>query len=121
MTETAVPCIMVVNQDVAASAILATALTKARYRVAGPFSECSGASNWLLSETPQGALLNILLTDNRCFDLARQLRSRGVPYVFHSGSDEVRGGASPQPRPPLNVLIEAMSELIRRGSNGGDK
>jgi DNA-binding NtrC family response regulator len=121
MTDLSQQCIMVVDQNASAGAILAKALTRADYRVAGPFNECSDASHWLASGTPDGALLDMLLTEEMCFVLAKQLRSLGVPFLFHSGWGQVDSGsdvARSKPGPPLNALLSAMSELIRRGSDG---
>ena len=84
MTDPSKQCIMVVNQGVTTGTDLVEALKQANYRVAGPFSVCSDASHWLASGTPHGALLDMLLTDDTCFNLARDLRARGVPYLFHS-------------------------------------
>jgi hypothetical protein len=117
-------CIMVVSQGVTSGAGLVAALTLANYRVAGPFSECSGASYWLANETPHGALLNMLLTDDTCFDLARELRARGVPYLFHSSTEEPDGGqhsAREHPVASFVALLNALSELIRRGTNHADE
>jgi hypothetical protein len=121
MAEPSKPCIMVVNQGIMTGTGLVDALNQANYRVAGPFSECSDASHWLASGTPHGALLDMLLTDDTCFELARDLRARGVPYLFHSSSrqpDGGRGSARVEPVPSFNALLNAMSELIRHSANG---
>jgi hypothetical protein len=89
--------------------------------VAGPFSVCSDASHWLASGTPHGALLDMLLTDDTCFNLARDLRARGVPYLLHSSSGQPDGGRSSarvEPVPSFNALLKAMSELNRHSANG---
>lgn len=122
MNDSSKQCIMVVNQGVTTGTDLVDALRRANYRIAGPFSECSDASHWLAGETPRGALLDMLLTDDSCFHLARDLRGRGVPYLFHSSSrqlDAAQGSALRGPMPPFNALLNAMSELIRQSANGG--
>jgi DNA-binding response OmpR family regulator len=83
--------VLVVDQNRTASAVLAKALERASYRVAGPFTECSDASEWLNGARPDGAFLNALLTDDTCFSLGRQLRSLDVPYLFHSGWEQPNG------------------------------
>jgi DNA-binding response OmpR family regulator len=109
---------MVVDQTEGASTSLIGALAGANYCVAGPFSECSDASNWLTNETPDGALLDMLLTDDTCFRLAQQLRSLGVPYLFHTGqASSVSDVTSSARVPPLGALLSTMSELIKKGSN----
>jgi hypothetical protein len=113
---------MVVYQGDTTGTDLVDALEKANYRVAGPFRECSDASHWLTGETPSGALLNMLLTDDSCFHLARDLRARGVPYLFHSPSrehDAALGSMVREPMPPFNALLNAMTELMQQSANGG--
>ena len=64
---------------------LEDALAEAGYAIAGPFSSCSRAEDWLRNDTPDLALLDVWLQDGPCFDLARVLRGRAVPVVFLSG------------------------------------
>ena len=109
-------CVMVVDQSAPAIAGLFEALERAEYRVAGPFSECSDASDWLMAERPDGALLNMLLTDDGCFDLAKQLRQLGVPYLFHSGGEQPNGdGAANQgpAKPTAKALLSTLSNLMK--------
>ena len=124
MTDQPKQCILVVHQGVASGTDLVDALKHANYRVAGPFSECLDASQWLASGTPHGALLDMLLTDDTCFNLARDLRVRGVPYLFHSSSgqtDGVQGSTHRAPVPSFETLLSAISELIRQGANGASQ
>jgi DNA-binding response OmpR family regulator len=120
MTDSSKQCIMVVNQRVANGTELVDALRQANYSVIGPFSECSDASDWLGSATPDGALLDMLLSDHICFKLAGDLRARGVPYLFHSSRqpDDGRGSVHKEPMPPFTSLLNAMSELLRQSENG---
>jgi hypothetical protein len=120
MIDSSKQCIMVVNQGHTTGTDLVDALKKANYRVAGPFRECSAASHWLTGETPRGALLEMLLTDDSCFHLARDLRARGVPYLFHSSTPQQDAGSTRgESMPSFHALLNAMSELIRQSANGG--
>jgi DNA-binding NtrC family response regulator len=119
MTDTSQHCIMVVNQSATTGTDITQALERANYRVAGPFKQCSDASDWLTGDTADGALLDMLLSDDTCLELARDLRTRGVPYLFHSTTTRWKGGSDVEGHvPPLNALLQAMSELIRNGPNG---
>jgi CheY-like chemotaxis protein len=119
MTDTSQHCIMVVNQNATTGANITQVLEQANYRVAGPFKLCSDASDWLTGDTADGALLDMLLSDETCFELARDLRTRGVPYLFHSTTIRSNGGSDCEEHiPPLNALLKAMSELIRNGASG---
>jgi len=46
---------------------------------------CADARRWLGAQTPSAAILDYMLKDGSCTDLARILRSRGVPFVVYSG------------------------------------
>ena len=40
---------------------------------------------WLHVNTPELALLDVLLKDGPCVRLARELKSRGIPFAIYSG------------------------------------
>jgi DNA-binding response OmpR family regulator len=58
------------------------------YDVAGPFSTCAAASEWLKGNSPEVAVIDALLKDGLCCDLARELWRRGIPFVVYSGLDQ---------------------------------
>jgi DNA-binding response OmpR family regulator len=60
-------------------------LEEAGYRTAGPFPTIVGALAWLESNTPDIALLDVLLRDGPCTRVVRELRSRRVPFAIYSG------------------------------------
>jgi DNA-binding NtrC family response regulator len=115
-------CILVVDRHGAESATLSIALIRADYRVAGPFAGCVEASEWLVTDSADGAFLDISLSDPTCFALTTELRKRGVPFIFHSGwgilerssQDPNAGDFS-----PLTTLLNAMTKLIQKTPNGG--
>ena len=82
---------------------LEDALAEAGYAIAGPFSSCSRAEDWLKNATPDLALLDVWLQDGPCFDLARVLRGRAVPVVFLSG-----GTAAARRPSPAGQTLQAM-------------
>jgi hypothetical protein len=52
----------------------------------GPFDTCASAETWLKSADPiQGAILDYKLRDGPCTALARDLRTRGIPFIVYSG------------------------------------
>ncbi|MBL0406831.1 histidine kinase [Microvirga aerilata] len=55
------------------------------YNVAGPFSTCAAALEWLKGNSPEAAVIDALLKDGLCSDLARELWRRGIPFVVYSG------------------------------------
>ena len=56
------------------------------FKVAGPFSTCADALASLEREIPDLAVLDALLKDGTCLELARELQRRGVPFIIHSGA-----------------------------------
>jgi CheY-like chemotaxis protein len=77
--------VLVAEDEGAISIALEDALTDGGYTVAGPFSSHATALAWLQDNTPDLALLDLLLTDGPCTELARTLQHRGVPVLFLSG------------------------------------
>ncbi|WP_048710607.1 response regulator [Microvirga massiliensis] len=69
-------------------------LEDAGYRVAGPFATCAEAMAWLTIETPDVAVLDTVLKDGSCKDLAAELTRRGVPFVINSGLQQAMNSTS---------------------------
>src|SRR4051812_14786635 len=73
---------VLVAEDVGAISIaLEDALADAGYEVAGPFASCATAMAWLDGHAPDLALLDAVLSDGLCIELARALRARAVPFL----------------------------------------
>jgi DNA-binding response OmpR family regulator len=60
----------------------------AGFRVVTILSSCADAHDWLRSNTPTVALLDVRLRDGPCSDVATLLRNEGVPFVVCSGSSK---------------------------------
>jgi DNA-binding response OmpR family regulator len=83
---------VLVAEDVGAISIaLEDALTDAGYTVAGPFGSSANALEWLDENRPDLALLDAVLSDGLCIDVARTLRARNVPFLFLSGNHPLYG------------------------------
>jgi DNA-binding response OmpR family regulator len=83
---------VLVAEDVGAiSLALEDALTDAGYAVAGPFASCATALEWLDGNRPDLALLDAVLSDGLCIELARALRARTVPFLVLSGNHPLYG------------------------------
>jgi DNA-binding response OmpR family regulator len=81
-------------------------------------SSCVAAIDWLRSNTPSVALLDVRLRDGACSEVASLLTQRGIPFVVCSGStrDDVdpafrRGIWLPKPCRPEELI----SALTRAG------
>ena len=77
--------VMVVEDQYLVSSDLADALEDLGFSVVGPFATNAEALDWLRSEIPDSAILDIQLKDGDCSEVARELRRRGVPMVFFTG------------------------------------
>ena len=69
-------------------------LEDAGYGVAGPFATCADGMAWLDVEIPDVAVLDTLLKDGSCKDLAAELTRRGVPFVIYSGLQQAMNSIS---------------------------
>ncbi|MER9493982.1 response regulator [Mesorhizobium sp. M0320] len=61
-------------------------LCDAGFNVLAVLPSCSQALEWLQSNSPDVAVLDIELNDGSCEDIARLLYERDIPFVVHSGS-----------------------------------
>jgi DNA-binding response OmpR family regulator len=82
--------VLLVEDETLVALTLAMDLEDAGYTVIAPFASCADASAWLSDETPDAAVLDITLKDGDCRPLARELRSRGVPFVLYTVSRRCR-------------------------------
>jgi len=99
---------------------LAESLRLEGFVVASPFDTCAIAEAWLRSAGYiHGANLDNSLRDGPCSALARDLRSRGIPFVVYSGHS--RSQAAPSEfsdapwvvKPvPFEVLLRALQTAI---------
>jgi DNA-binding response OmpR family regulator len=110
---------MIVEDDALIGMALEDHFSDAGYEVAGPFATCAGALVALHKRRPDVAVLDTVLNDGPCLDLARELRRRGVPFVVYSGYDEAHqnavelAGAPWIGKPALHSnLVSAAAELI---------
>ena len=85
---TSVPLILVVEDEAIIALGIHDELQDAGYRGAGPFTTCSAAIEWLQAATPDAAILDAVLKDGPCRDIALALRRRRVPFLIYSGHRE---------------------------------
>ena len=82
------PLAMVVEDEGLIAYSLEDALQELDFEVAGPFASCADALEYLASGAlPDIAILDALLRDGTCLDLARVLSFREVPFLIYSGRD----------------------------------
>ncbi len=92
------PCCLVAEDQPLIGLALKAYLEEHSFVVAGPFARNADALAWLEQNTPDLALLDVVLADGFCIALARALQERGVPFatrVWHRAEnlptlDEIR-------------------------------
>ena len=77
--------VLVVEDEYLVADYLADELTALGFEIEGPFADCAQTEAWLASDTPDLAILDILLRGGDCLELARELRRRSVPTLFFTG------------------------------------
>src|SRR4051812_16414375 len=84
-------CLVLLVEDDAVVAIdLEDSLREGGYAVAGSFSTCAAATKWLDTETPDMAMLDVMLSDGPCNELAAELSRRDVPFIVFSSRRQSR-------------------------------
>jgi DNA-binding response OmpR family regulator len=111
--------VLVLEDEAIIAVDLQEELSDAGYRVAGPFTTCEAALAWLSSATPDAAILDTVLKDGPCREIALELARRGVPFLIYSGYQETPELMAEfghvtwieKPAPP-SVLIENCRRLL---------
>jgi len=79
------PCCMIVEDQVLIGMALEASLQDAGFDIVGPFLNNEQALQWLESDVPDIAVLDIMLKDGTSLQVARELKNRGVPFAVYSG------------------------------------
>jgi DNA-binding response OmpR family regulator len=78
--------VLLLDDDTMAGIAIEDELVDAGYRVAGPFATCKDALRWLETESPDLAILDAMLREGDCRELAVELVAREVPFIVYSGA-----------------------------------
>jgi DNA-binding response OmpR family regulator len=82
------PITLVLEDEALIALNLQDELQDSGYEVAGPFTDCSAALDWLRTATPDMAILDATLNDGSCHSVAAELSRREVPFLIYSGHKE---------------------------------
>jgi DNA-binding response OmpR family regulator len=77
--------VLVTEDDAFVGFDLTDVLEEAGYRIAGPVNSSTDALNWLKANVPDIVVLDVMLRDGSCIDIARELRRRQIPFLIYSG------------------------------------
>jgi len=113
------PLVLVLEDEALIALNVQDELQDAGYAVAGPFSTCSAALEWLQTTTPDMAILDATLKDGPCREIALELSRREVPFLIYSGYQEDRQLLSEfdhitwiEKPVPSEVLVQACQQLL---------
>lgn len=113
------PVVLVLEDEALIGITLQDDLLDAGYQVAGPFTSCAAALDWLEDNTPDTAILDAALKDGSCHRIAVELDSRGVPFLIYSGHREDHRALAEFQRSAWiekpaasSVLMEACRQLL---------
>jgi len=76
---------MIVEDQALIGLSLEASLEETGFTVVGPFMSCAQALQWLERNSPDLAVLDLMLRDGISLQIASALKSRGVPFVVYSG------------------------------------
>ena len=82
--------VLVVEDEPVIAMDLAAELQDHGHQVAGPFARCREAMAWLASSQPDCAVIDVALEDGSGLEIGRELRRRGIPFVFFSGAEGLK-------------------------------
>jgi DNA-binding response OmpR family regulator len=113
------PLVLILEDEALIALNLQDELQDAGYRIAGPFTTCAAALEWLQTATPDTAVLDAALKDGPCREIALELSRREVPFLIYSGHHEDRQLLAEfdhltwieKPVPP-SVLVQACQQLL---------
>ena len=86
--------VLLLEDEALIAVALQADLEDAGYEVAGPFVTCASALKWLATQRPDVAILDTVLKDGPCKEVALKLASLGVPFLVYSGHAEDRNTLS---------------------------
>jgi len=85
---------MIVEDQALIGMSLEALLEEAGFAVAGLFMSKAQAMDWLEGDSPDIALLDVMLKDGTSVEVARALKGRGIPFVIYSGLPRDKGAPS---------------------------
>jgi len=116
---------MIVEDQALIGMSLEAFLEDAGFEVAGTFMSNAQAMQWLESDAPDVAILDIMLRDGISLEIARALKSKGVPFAVYSGLPtradcpmELRDVPWLEKPVSRETLLDVLGQLTGSGSGG---
>ena len=115
--------ILLVEDEMIIAFDISDRLEDSGFSIDGPHPSVDKALAALEKSRPDGAVLDVQLTDGTVYPVADKLKSMGVPIVFHSGharSEDLASrypGASVCTKPcPLGKLEQTLQDILDASS-----
>jgi len=113
------PCCMIVEDQALIGMSIEASLEEAGFTVAGLFLSCAQAMQWLEHNSPDLAVLDLMIKDGTSLQIAHELKSRGVPFAVYSGlppkaecPPELRGAPWLEKPVSRDTLVMTLARLI---------
>ncbi len=84
-------CVLLLQNDPDETRIIMAALQQSGFDVAGPFGGVTPVHEYIAADQPDLAILDTATTDGVAFQVAGELKDRGIPFLFYSRWDELDG------------------------------
>lgn len=115
--------ILLVEDDAIIALDLECMLVEAKAQVVGPAYTLAAAEKLVGTDGLSAAILDVRMGKDTVHPVAAMLAARGVPFVFHSGQEEIAAlqvtwpGCAVVPKPSTREqLVSALEAVVRRRS-----
>ncbi len=111
-------CVLLLEDEALIGVALQADLEEVGYTLAGPFVTCARALAWLSDQRPDFAVLDTVLKDGPCKEVALKLTRQCVPFLVYSGfaedlntRPELASATWVEKPATADVLLKALSGL----------
>ncbi len=115
--------VLLLEDEALIAVALQDSLEEEGYSVAGPFVACADALAWLASHRPDLAILDTVLKDGPCREVALMLTKAQVPLVVYSGHPgdrntlpELAGATWVEKPAPVEMILQALMDMKAKRS-----
>ena len=84
------PRILILQNDPCASLTLVRSIAGHGYLTSGPLARLEDADACVAENPPHLVVMDVVLEGGHTFDLARELRRKGIPFVFYTAWENIR-------------------------------
>jgi DNA-binding response OmpR family regulator len=111
--------VLVIEDDAIVGFDLVEALSEAGLKAIGPLTSRAAALDWLETNTPEAAVLDLMLEDGTAAAVAQLLKTRDVPFIAFSArplEDDLADVLCIEKPVPSPLVVQTLLTFIGRGS-----